>query len=611
MAVPKQPKNEYSDRFYGVFGEFGAGENRRVRYIQGNLKVEDLDSVKMVSDLPGNEQWSIRELFQREIDETRVENDIVGYLTDDSKVKFFNPLTFVLLGKQGEAIVRDMPQMEEKSFAKGSPEHTAYWRKYYETGDVFRLKHTGERNGYAELEWNRKRAEVVAIDGQHRLSALKKIKQGEFLEKISHWKIPVVILVISPEKKGETVPIIESVRKLFLYINKEAHQPNKTRRIILDEEGINEMCVQEMLQSSKDGNGIPLLAYDWRGTEQNKKMASKGPVSRHAYTLLSAEGMCGALEAYILGENYETQQQQMLGIGPQDQSLYAIFESSEKQPAVSEDNAKKLRSRFGKRVMPGIVHFIREFYPYKGYIGAIQSIENNADKYALLALEHMRFGGTAINRFDDAEYRKIMDACGKIERQLVGYKKEQMPPLLVSREIGGFGVFFAFGKLFKRSGFSDFEQYAKSVTDAFNSAWSAGNKKGLEDILSLTEDSHPGIFHHIIFDHGQNIRNNRISNVGKGLGALIALVVTSHWEDINVQTRTEIAAHFLPILQNTLERGYKREVRYLLPADERDPHVIEKSAVKKANAQMRKIKKTYGFDDVDASIVAENPGDDD
>lgn len=52
--------------------------------------------------------WSLKELFQREIDEDRVRQDIIkGYLLDSKKLKFFNAITIVLMPKGTDEKIQD------------------------------------------------------------------------------------------------------------------------------------------------------------------------------------------------------------------------------------------------------------------------------------------------------------------------------------------------------------------------------------------------------------------------------------------------------------------------------------------------------------------------
>ena len=56
--------------------------------------------IKLVEDIPDEVRldWSLEELFQRDISRDRVETDLVnGYLKDPNKLSFFNSLTIALL----------------------------------------------------------------------------------------------------------------------------------------------------------------------------------------------------------------------------------------------------------------------------------------------------------------------------------------------------------------------------------------------------------------------------------------------------------------------------------------------------------------------------------
>lgn len=593
MSIPKQPKKKYNEHVNGIFGEFGAGGKHRVRYIQTNLDVAGLESVKMVAELAESEKWPIRELFQREVDEGRVKRDIVPYLTNENQVKFFNPLTFVLLNKDGKNIGA-MPRLEEKSFGGKSSEADDGWQKYYEMDEVFRLKHSGRSDGYAELEWNSKKAAVVAIDGQHRLLALNKMDRS----KISQWRIPVVILLISPEGKGQTGRITDSVRKLFLYINKEAHQPSEKRKIILDEENVNEMCVQELLQNGRKSGGIPLLAYDWRDTETNMAVPDEEDSKiLHSYTVFSAEYMRDWLTQYILGENYWPYQRDILGIAPEKHALYKKFKRNPGKVSLSEKHADDIRECFRARVMPGITHFVREFAPYRDYIGLIEKIYKEADEYEKQALDHICFGGTAINDADPWDVGEIKKAVVKVMKRLSLYIKNDMPPVLVKLDVGGFGVFYTFGELYYLLGYSNFVEYSKSAALAFNKAWDMPGKHGLEKILSIKGKDPQSIFHHIIFDHSGRIKNNRLGTAHKGLGALITLVVLKHWGKIDEAKKNAAAKTHLSLLRKSLERGYKKQLidADTAPADERDNKKIAKDAAKLAKNQIGRIQKAYDF----------------
>src|SRR4051794_38872800 len=88
---------EYSQKKLGYFGELGAGANARVMFLQTAITRDELDDITLIENIPGSEKWDVRDLFQRDVDKVRVQQSIVPWLQDKSTVKFFNPLTLILL----------------------------------------------------------------------------------------------------------------------------------------------------------------------------------------------------------------------------------------------------------------------------------------------------------------------------------------------------------------------------------------------------------------------------------------------------------------------------------------------------------------------------------
>src|SRR6476646_588752 len=95
--IPPTVTVAYNKMKYGFFGELGAGANAHVRFLQTALTADELDSVTLIENIPGSESWDVQDLFQRDVDKERVTKEILPYLKDKSKVKFFNPLTLALL----------------------------------------------------------------------------------------------------------------------------------------------------------------------------------------------------------------------------------------------------------------------------------------------------------------------------------------------------------------------------------------------------------------------------------------------------------------------------------------------------------------------------------
>src|SRR5215510_13559514 len=97
MTLPPVTQLTYNKTKLGYFGELGNGAHASIRFLQSAVTKDELDNITLIENIPGSERWSIQDLFQRDVDMARVEISILPYLTDQSKVKFFNPLTLVLL----------------------------------------------------------------------------------------------------------------------------------------------------------------------------------------------------------------------------------------------------------------------------------------------------------------------------------------------------------------------------------------------------------------------------------------------------------------------------------------------------------------------------------
>ena len=593
MVVPKVNKNYYDSRLQGIYGLFGSGGGRTISYIQGHLSAGSINSVSLVSDIKGSEKWPIRELFQREIDEDSVNNFIVPYLKDPKRVKFFNPLTFLLLPKENGKISQDMPSIEHHNIDEEG------FKKRIGIEGCFRLKHDDDA-GYAELEWSKQHAEVVAIDGQHRLAALRKN-----IKSIETWNIPIVILMIIPDdKKRGQINVIESARQLFIDINKEAHQPNETREIILDERGINEVCTQEVLEASHSGkNKIPLFMYDWRGIEEN--MIRVGSIND--YVIFDVPEVRDWLAVYIFGENSSTRAE-ILGVSPTNQNIYGFLKdapaskysgkkSDRKQNYPGESVTNEIRSRFCEKVLGGFSYFIENFSPYKSVIDHFHTVEKrhlgpgatDIEKYAF---DHIKYGGEvspSIHGVTKAD--NILKKMGEIKTELAGYSEI---PYLLTREIGHRGVFFAFGDLFIKTTLShkkSFKEYSTEVTAAFNQVWNG--KNGICELLSCEDASHKLLLH-IVYDNGGSIVNYRIGQAKSALGALIALIVSTKF-NFPENTREEYQDTIKDAIEQTLIKGFRRQVKAekIQGGRKVDKDEVDKEARTLAKKQIKKIINAY------------------
>ena len=251
MTIPPQSKQlVYNRQLYGVYGEFGAGAGVQAFYLQSAITPDQLKWIDLISDIQGSEQWPVRDLFQRDVDNDRVALSLLPYLQDHARIKFFNPITLTVLpmDENGTVLTR-MPSVIESTME----EDDRNWRCLERQG-YYHVRWIEDNPQYAQIKWSDTRSRLVAIDGQHRLSALKRFLRdekgpahGEFLK----WRIPAVIVSFrSGEGRADPPSVLEVVRSIFVYINTEAKEVNEARKILLSDESVNDVCTQELLERS-------------------------------------------------------------------------------------------------------------------------------------------------------------------------------------------------------------------------------------------------------------------------------------------------------------------------------------------------------------------------
>ena len=216
-----EDEDQYNQSIQGYFGEFGSGANAKIFFLQSAINPVDLDKITLISDIPGSETWSVRDLFQRDVDDERVENGLIPYFKDQGKVKFFNPITLTILPLDNKTfeVMPDIPNVIERQEVI----EDKTW-DVFEVGGLYRFRYMHGKPQFARVEWNDTKVRIVAIDGQHRLSALKRFKSDTENSSIKsdfmQWTIPVVLFSLRRIKdvsSGST--LLDIIRNIFIYIN--------------------------------------------------------------------------------------------------------------------------------------------------------------------------------------------------------------------------------------------------------------------------------------------------------------------------------------------------------------------------------------------------------
>jgi hypothetical protein len=180
MLIISQEKsdNQFNKPLYGLKGQYTLAEGISLPYFLCTMSIERaIDELKIAEQVPASleAKWSLKELFQREIDEDRILQDIIkSYLLDSKKLKFFNAITIVLMPKGEDEKIQDkFPDLETDVPPPipwdGSDQQDAQWdhveAKKADFGGV-QFVSIGQQ---ARLRWDENKVLAVAVDGQHRL----------------------------------------------------------------------------------------------------------------------------------------------------------------------------------------------------------------------------------------------------------------------------------------------------------------------------------------------------------------------------------------------------------------------------------------------------------
>ncbi len=287
----------YNVPIYGIKGEFSLSSSVKVPYFTClmvlNRVTQELKTHEEVSPSLDT-TYSLVELFQRQIDIDRVQREIVdGYLRVPNKIKFFNSLTIVLLPKNTEGKIvstfenypNNDPPIPDPQFgpfdAFFSASQAADKKAIF--GGVQFV--TTKTENIARLRWDKNRVDAVAVDGQHRLRALKewmhwKNQQLGEIEKPT--RIPIIFLMLHEgagfigAENGGTIGIKGIAREIFTDLNKNAREVDLATQIILDDLSVESCCVRSLVTNTTcadDEDLLPLTLLRWQ--EANNRFDQK------------------------------------------------------------------------------------------------------------------------------------------------------------------------------------------------------------------------------------------------------------------------------------------------------------------------------------------------
>ena len=570
-------KRPYDQSLPGAYGTFGSGGGVQVAYVQAAIPVSQLERISLVGEIEGSDRWPVRDLFQRDVDSERVERDLLPWLQDAEQVKFFNPLTLALVpvDPTSHAIPKEIPRLEESRFTDDAGDawselaHPDWYRFRWPLLD------DAEYRENAWVDWSSGLVRLVAIDGQHRLSALKRYlrdTKGPGYDAFSRWSIPVVIGGLNRQSEarewtGHTV--LDVVRNIFVYINTQSRMPTRARQILLDDTDPVHICAQEVLQSfhhndclppdERDDTVPPLSLFDWRGaTRHGREIHS--PIA-----LKSVVELAAWLGHYVLGDQIDDEQRVALGVSESDE-LTKSYEEGHLLPG----HHLLVRQRFRNNVLPGFNHLLQEFTPYRDYIAAVRGLERAAEHAGDAhrhALSLLRFGS---HRGMSTDAATIQDRYDELIERILDAKSL---PVLLGHDIGMRGVVYAFGAL--RDWHLEW-----TGTDA-GGPWLPYAEWFVRNLNRMQADDWFGGGGHALRQYvtnmpGGEIINFKLDHAPRALGAFTVLVACTYAvaaDDVLAASQfDEVWESFAAgehSLHSTLRSGYRR--RYMQEVAEKHP----------------------------------------
>jgi hypothetical protein len=610
MLVP-QRKEKFTNWHYGITGRIGDGDNTEIHYLQTSLKMRELDAIKLLVDIPGSEKWGIKDLFQRNVERERIggPDGLISYFKDKSQVKYFNPIALVLVPVEGDEIEHELQQLiYEKDVTFDNIEGSALINK-----DTYRLfRQNSDAGNIGKIEWNDERCYVVAIDGQHRLTALKELYESrrvtDGIKDITEWQIPVVFLIVNKKvQASEKKDFISIIRKIFMYINMKAERVNDARSILLNDESIECLCVQELVSAFHENETIdnkknpsypPLYTIDWIGINSDASLL------KDSQYLFSNIELRNWMRSYLIGEDFSSEEkkndkQQIQRLDLLDMDLDFLIKGTR---ILSHNDSLKIRKKFNKKIRKPFIYFLTNLHPIKNYIEMCRKYENensidNSQQQAFYAL---RYGDARIENSNRVEVERYIRSNSE---RIVAFKKEVMSEFF-RQDICLRGFVFAYSEMYDIYKYYlqeplDWQDYTTKFLDAFNSLISEGWCESRDDLDVEKRE----LLTHICHDDTGKRINYKIEDVKNAWGIFVVMHVlhyASEHDLIPPEYKTERWTYYKGRLQSTLEKGFRDVVKR--EVDQLEKKEIEKKRIiaeKKEELAIERLKRLEELWDIE------------
>lgn len=412
----------------GSFGNFKTQESQEIYYLMATLRLEQIELLHTASESMDFGNVSFEEMVQRDIDYERVDNKIIKEYLQNGKdrVIFFPPLLASLMSFEGGDPI---PQYEEiadgiTEKVEGKPQY--YFKKWgdsyfklelpltdsVDTGySIYCEKEQQSYNFYnyaGKIKYNPNSTKLVVIDGQHRLSALKRIKDKSLLNGL---KIPVCIFFSPNIVQGKTEKAKDSMRELFVTINNTSKEVGGHFLTLLNDSSLSAITVR-MLAGHWKGIVDPINYLHFIEWNQRESKLSFQRTRRYSITTVSVVDT--ALSKYVYSDKSISTLMNLQSISDE---LEEYGDSMISIDSFEKSQLPILKEQIDRYIIPAIHTLFTEVTPYQVHIDQVSvayrklvnKVENNvhgAETYLNTVL--MQFRSTT--KYDDENVRDIEKA---------------------------------------------------------------------------------------------------------------------------------------------------------------------------------------------------------
>lgn len=260
---------DFTDPYQFIKGSFDISKIPVKYYMFSIPLAKVVSDLSLVSEINvvSKELWDVNNVFQREIDEERVGSEIVkGYLENFEKIKFFNPITVAFIPRREGRIVQKYDKLDIPLEITDKNYQGHKLSELYPDIQNFSNIITYNLEGYEAglITWDKKTVNAVAVDGQHRLFALKEFYETN--QKFQDVLIPIISIMF--EDFSEKT-LTEYLREIFIDINKNSKPVSKARNIILDDRELSSVFTKQLFYSytksvEQNKNTLMPEILDWQ-----------------------------------------------------------------------------------------------------------------------------------------------------------------------------------------------------------------------------------------------------------------------------------------------------------------------------------------------------------